>query len=71
MLDIKRLIQYFMKVLSYLKSVKAELSRISFPSKKEVGFGVALVLIASIMASLFFFVVDGVIYKVISAFLNI
>jgi len=71
MLDIKRLIQYFMKVLTYLKSIKSELSRISFPTKKEVGFGVALVLIASIVASLFFFLVDSVIYRIIGAFLNI
>lgn len=71
MLDNYLTVYYFMKVLTYLKGVKSEFSRVHFPSRNEMLVGVGLVLFASFIAGLFFFLIDSVIYKIISYILNI
>lgn len=60
-----------MKVINFIKEVKHEVSRITWPSQKDTLVTVAMVFVVAILTALFFLVVDAVVYKVIHFILGV
>ena len=48
------------KVLEYIKSVRSEWFKIEWPSRDSVIRATVMILVFSVLASLFFFVIDSV-----------
>lgn len=59
-----------MNAISFLKEVKSELYKITWPSKRETLGAGMLVFATSFIAALFFMLVDGLIYKLVHYFLG-
>lgn len=60
-----------MRVFEFVKEVKSEALKISWPSRKETTMAVALVFVMASVAGLFFLVVDAVVYKIIHFILGV
>lgn len=58
-------------VLKFLREVKLEMEKTTWPSRKEVGVVVLTVGVVVTIASLFFLLADYLIYNTIDFFLNI
>lgn len=58
-------------VLNFLREVRLEMEKTTWPSRKEVGVVVLTVGIVVTIASLFFLLADYLIYNTIDFFLNI
>jgi preprotein translocase subunit SecE len=59
------------KLFVFLREVKFEAGKISWPSQKEVGMIGVLVMSITVLASLFFLMTDAVVYKCIQFILGI
>ena len=45
----------------FVREVRAELAKVTWPSRKELGFMTLMVFVMSALAAIFFFVVDQII----------
>ena len=54
----------------FLQQVRAEASKVTWPSRRETLITTAMVFVFAIVASIFFLVVDRVILFVMTTFLN-
>lgn len=53
------------KIINFFKEVKAEIAKVEWPSKQEMIYSFMLVVIASLVASFFFFAVDWVFFTAV------
>ena len=54
------------KITRYVKEVRAELQKVSWPSRKELNASTAIVIFVSLVLALFIFGVDNVLSMVLS-----
>jgi preprotein translocase subunit SecE len=59
------------KALEFFREVKVEFNKVFWPQKQEVLSSSIVVIIASVIAGVFFLLVDSIIYKLIQLFLGI
>jgi len=59
-----------MRVVSFFREVRAEVLKITWPSRKELLSSIGLVVVASSIAAFLFFLIDTVIYKVLKIVLG-
>lgn len=57
--------------MKFFQEVKVELKKVVWPSRKETGTIVALVLAVVAISGLFFLLVDSLVYKIVQLFLGI
>jgi preprotein translocase subunit SecE len=60
-----------MEIAKFYKEVKAETTRISWPSRKETMTASGLVFVLATIAGLFFLLVDAAVYKMIHFILGL
>ena len=58
------------KLIQYLKDVRSEMAKVSWPKRNEVSGATVLVVILSIVMSLFVYACDKVLLLVVGLFLN-
>ena len=59
------------KAVDFIKEVRAEVKKISWPTRRETMGTVALVFFMVTLMGLFFLVIDSVVYKVIQFILGL
>lgn len=55
----------------FIREVRQEISKVTWPSRKETMMTTVMVLIMAIIAAIFFLIADAVIFKLINFFLNV
>ncbi|MDR1609725.1 MAG: preprotein translocase subunit SecE [Holosporales bacterium] len=58
------------RICSYIADVKAEIGKVTWPSRKEVIVTTIVVFVMALIASLFFALVDTAWYKVVHAIIG-
>ena len=58
------------KMIQYLKDVRSELMKVSWPTRNEVAGATGLVIVLSIVLSLFVYACDKTLYTIIGFFLK-
>jgi preprotein translocase subunit SecE len=58
------------KLVQYFKDVRAELVKVSWPTRNEVTGATLLVVVSSIMVSVFVYAVDRLLMTIINLFLK-
>jgi len=61
----------FDRITNYLKGVRSEVSRVSWPSRNEVISLTALILVVVVIVTLYIWAVDGVVGTVLELFVRI
>ena len=61
----------FDRITTYLKGVKAEASRVSWPSRNEVISLTALILVVVVIVTIYIWGVDGVVGTLLELFVRI
>jgi preprotein translocase subunit SecE len=59
-----------MKIKAFVQEVKSEAKKISFPDKEEVKKSLIAIGVAVLVSSLFFALVDAVLYRVVKLLLG-
>ncbi|RZI46722.1 preprotein translocase subunit SecE [Rickettsiales endosymbiont of Peranema trichophorum] len=60
-----------MRLVAFIKEVKAEALKIVWPSRKETMFASILVILVTVLVGLFFLLVDSLVHKLIRLILGI
>ena len=60
-----------MKVLDFIKEVKVEAGKVVWPAKQEILMMSAMVVVVACLASLFFLLIDGCVYRLVQFVLGI
>ena len=58
------------KIIQYLKNVRAEMAKVSWPTRTEVTSATVLVVVLSIVVSLYVYACDKVLFFVLGFFLR-
>jgi preprotein translocase subunit SecE len=58
------------KIIQYLKDVRSEMAKVSWPTKNDVSGATLLVVVLSILVSIFVWACDKVLVTVMGLFLN-
>ncbi len=61
----------FVNIANFIKEVRTEVRKISWPSVKEIYMSVALVAAMTLIAGLFFLMIDAVVHNLITFILNL
>ena len=59
------------KLVQYLKDVRSELVKVSWPTKDEVTGATVLVVLSSVAVSIFVYVVDRLLMSIVNLFLKL
>ncbi|MES3019197.1 MAG: preprotein translocase subunit SecE [Bacteroidota bacterium] len=57
-------------ILEFIRQVRQETSKVTWSTRKEVMVSTSVVLVMVLIASVFFLIVDGVIFKVTQAIMG-
>jgi len=61
----------FERIVNYLKGVRSEVSRVSWPSRNEVISLTALILVVVVIMTLYVWGVDGIVGTILELFVRI
>jgi preprotein translocase subunit SecE len=61
----------FKRVMEFLRQVRQEANKVVWPTRKETGITTGMVFVMSIVAALFFFLVDWIISHVVKLILGL
>jgi preprotein translocase subunit SecE len=61
----------FTKLVRYLKEVRGEMAKVSWPSRNELAGATLLVVVLSIAVSIFVYICDKVLYVILTFFLRL
>jgi preprotein translocase subunit SecE len=59
------------KIFKFLQEVRAETAKVTWPSRRETAITTAMVFVMVALASIFFFVADQVIFRLINLVLTL
>ncbi len=57
--------KFYQKIVGFLKDVRAELSKVTFPNKQETMGSTTVVIIFTLIVSVFLFIVDSLLVRLL------